>query len=959
MSGIRRALSTLAALTAISGAYATSVAAQNQFDTARPHQVEGALASHYAAYVEDRRKDILALLGPDADEPLENGQAATIALGELAEMALTSQTDESVCTDLNSLLDAIDETSIARLHSAPARGHGSKGLDTIEVEAFSHLSTLYLERAARCERVHGSGNARSEAARDRLASLMDTIRGADLAGYRHIESAWEDRLARNYLASLLSNSGTDLSQDEALAASLLLRARIAANRGEYWLVQIYVGKAVPLVASFERDATITQALLIQIFALDHLTGETVFLWADKLTSAATPATLEQKHCSSVLHRNLDNGVSTQQYLSDADPVVCDQWVNEFTYRTNAEEIHVSRYRYFVKYAPEALGTLEGPLSILHAEMRSVQDRLEREFDLRAVAAEADIDGLAEVSQGYLDVLWARRNVADTDLEDAFTAAFGPGDDDEQAFRLIQFLNDRENDDAMLKNAAISFARSSGFADEVAELERLNAIDYHPAVIVGGTGPAGESDEEFERFHRDLSSLERRAEVLSELEARLPGYFDILNPQPLSLATVQQMLGPEEAVFALATTTMGTHSFLVTTDSYSWDFEATQADAIDRASERLLWDVFADVPVPDEVDAFWNEESKGKAVFSRSVAHNLYSLTLGRHEGLLKGKTRVFTLTNTGGLANLPFAMLVPEAPQGSDSDAEDLRETTWLGDRYELGKLPSLQTLKILRERGTTVSAKPIDAMFGIGDPALGGSARDRGVTDRRARRAQTRGVRDLSRVPFTEAPRLMSRLPGTRAELDALRTEFGGSEATILLGEQATEPGLRAIDLSDADLLVFATHGVMAHQLGGLNEAALILSPIDGADATNPNTDGVVTATEIAGLDLAAQWAVLSACNTATGENGSAPGLSGLSRAFFYAGVESILASLWPVDDKISPRLTVRTITGKRNSMSRGAALQAAMRDVREDKSYDAATISYAHPMYWAPFVLIGDVAD
>ena len=106
----------------------------------------------------------------------------------------------------------------------------------------------------------------------------------------------------------------------------------------------------------------------------------------------------------------------------------------------------------------------------------------------------------------------------------------------------------------------------------------------------------------------------------------------------------------------------------------------------------------------------------------------------------------------------------------------------------------------------------------------------------------------------------------------------------------------------------------------------------------------------------LNADWVILSACNTATGDGAEAHGLGGLARAFFYAGARNLLASHWPVSDAVAPILTVRTIELERGGMARAEALQQAMREVRMDARHDTAESSWAHPFYWAPFVLIGD---
>ena len=95
------------------------------------------------------------------------------------------------------------------------------------------------------------------------------------------------------------------------------------------------------------------------------------------------------------------------------------------------------------------------------------------------------------------------------------------------------------------------------------------------------------------------------------------------------------------------------------------------------------------------------------------------------------------------------------------------------------------------------------------------------------------------------------------------------------------------------------------------------------------------------------------------TGSKG-APGLSGLARAFFYAGARNLLVSHWPVRDDVASRLTVDTLRRQAADpkLSRAEAFQQAMRAIRNDASHDSATDTWAHPNAWAPFSLIGDGA-
>ena len=130
--------------------------------------------------------------------------------------------------------------------------------------------------------------------------------------------------------------------------------------------------------------------------------------------------------------------------------------------------------------------------------------------------------------------------------------------------------------------------------------------------------------------------------------------------------------------------------------------------------------------------------------------------------------------------------------------------------------------------------------------------------------------------------------------ELRAVATALGASDNNLLLGRDATERALRNRPLNDYRVISFATHALVAGDIEGVSEPALVLTP--GSQA-NPANDGLLTATEIANLDLDANLVILSACNTAAADGAaSGRGLSGLANAFFFAGARSVAVTQWAV---------------------------------------------------------------
>ena len=115
--------------------------------------------------------------------------------------------------------------------------------------------------------------------------------------------------------------------------------------------------------------------------------------------------------------------------------------------------------------------------------------------------------------------------------------------------------------------------------------------------------------------------------------------------------------------------------------------------------------------------------------------------------------------------------------------------------------------------------------------------------------------------------------------------------------------------------------------------------------------SDALLNASEVASLRLDADWILLSACNTAGSAGLSGEALSGLTRAFFYAGGRAVMATHWPVQSEATVRLTTLTFDNfaKEPLLGKASALQQAQLALMDDRKT-------AHPIFWAPFVLVGD---
>ncbi len=437
-----------------------------------------------------------------------------------------------------------------------------------------------------------------------------------------------------------------------------------------------------------------------------------------------------------------------------------------------------------------------------------------------------------------------------------------------------------------------------------------------------------------------AALKEMQELQSRLVAKraaivaaFPQFLSLAEPEPLSVAETQSLLKPDEALVSMLVGATKTIVWVITRDRADW------ADV--SVGERALAEHVAILRLGLDPLAPGVSDSVATTVagnYDLLRAYVVYKLLLEPFEPLLAGK-RHLLLVPTGPLTSLPFQVLLTRPPRPNAPPLEAFRDAPWLIKQYALSVLPSVESLRSLRK--FAAEGRAVKPFFGLGDPVLVGppaGQRKRGASPLykfyRDGKVDIRAVRELTP------------LPDTAQELESIAKIFGVPRSALNLREKATETRVKTASLKDYRVIEFATHGLVAGDLSGLAEPALVLTPPDKPTAED---DGLLTASEIAGLTLDADWVVLSACNTAAGERVGADALSGLARAFFFAGARALLVSHWSVYSKAAVELTTRTFRNLAKAPGAGRAeafRQAMLSLIAEGRP----------PSYWAPFVVVGE---
>lgn len=381
----------------------------------------------------------------------------------------------------------------------------------------------------------------------------------------------------------------------------------------------------------------------------------------------------------------------------------------------------------------------------------------------------------------------------------------------------------------------------------------------------------------------------------------------------------------------------------------WDTTEVSAVPLGSASslEALVaaWRELVGSPTPAEASARRRSERD-----YRNVATRLRVRAWDPLRGYLEGARRVFVVPD--GAVNLVNFAALPDT-----------------GEVFLVETAPTLHYLSA--ERDLVSNTEPVNR----GILAVGGPTFTTVAPRQTARNAETDrfGCQLPGRLQFND-------LPGARAEAEEIVQFWAGpdEERLVLTGRAAQEATVKR-QIVGRQVVHLATHGfflttscrrarpnsraigaVITDMPAAWFENPLLRSGLALANANDLQTpsrsdDGLLTAEEIAGLDLAGtQWAVLSACDTGVGEIRAGEGVFGLRRALQIAGARTVIMSLWPVEDQSTRRWMGALYAGKWGSnLSTADAIRAAsLQELSARRARGAST----HPFYWAAFVAAGD---
>jgi CHAT domain-containing protein len=423
--------------------------------------------------------------------------------------------------------------------------------------------------------------------------------------------------------------------------------------------------------------------------------------------------------------------------------------------------------------------------------------------------------------------------------------------------------------------------------------------------------------------RTMQDLVSQAEqnfdqFMVEIKKDNPRYATLINPRPLTLEQAQGLLDAQTAMLAYAITKNHVIGFLLTSKS----FEARRLSV----SPRVL---------TARVQTYVDLIARGDQSGWQNASARLYAELVDPLRADLPREIKHLIIVPDGVLHYLPFETLRSVENSGpSINDAGLDQRPHFLLQDFSISYAPSATVLAELNAIAHSRIATERADLLIIAEPVIGkGSPSQFGQ----------RSTADLARALYDDEGMDLTPIPFSGAEAQKVE-QYAGPGSRVYTGREASEHHIKTGKLDNFRVIHFATHALISQRKP--ERSALILASPEG-----DGEDGFLQAREIYRLKLASDLLVLSACETARGRILAGEGTQGLAHAFFYAGAQSVVASLWKVNDEETATFMGAFYQHLAQRKSKAEALRAAKLDMMRDES--------ASPRHWASFILIGEAVS
>ncbi|UNU25114.1 CHAT domain-containing protein [Microcoleus vaginatus HSN003] len=451
-------------------------------------------------------------------------------------------------------------------------------------------------------------------------------------------------------------------------------------------------------------------------------------------------------------------------------------------------------------------------------------------------------------------------------------------------------------------------------------QQLNALEKRRVEVLNRPNYTPTQEAELEQQRQTL--IAQYQDIQTQIRATSPRYAALTQPQPLTLAQIQQQILDENTMLLQYSLGKERSYLWAVTKTSITTYELPKAADIQTNARK-----FRDAVTAPSSRNSPNQIAQANDAISQIILQPV-AAQLGQKRLLIVGD---------GILNYLPFAALSLPRKSGENGNPPLIVD-------HEIVLLPSASTLGILRQNYSD-RQPPTRTLAILADPVF--SANDERVknqstaTNLQAIESVNLGLSRSGRDNNLQ----LSRLKFTRQEAQIIQALVPANFRTESLDFEASRAVATSQNLSQYKIIHFATHGLANSTNPELS--GIILSLVD--EKGNP-LNGFLRLTDIFNLKLAADLVVLSACQTGMGQNIQGEGMVGLTRGFMYAGAQRVVVSLWSVDDEGTATLMSSFYQGMlQKGLTPAAALRAAQLEMLKQEEWRS-------PYYWAAFTLQGE---
>jgi CHAT domain-containing protein len=426
-----------------------------------------------------------------------------------------------------------------------------------------------------------------------------------------------------------------------------------------------------------------------------------------------------------------------------------------------------------------------------------------------------------------------------------------------------------------------------------------------------------------RLKKELEAAENTLEGFQlELRRASPRYASIKYPKPVGLERINKEI--------LAADTALVEFVLSEEKSFAWVVHQGKVASVILPSRREIDALIADyrASLAEKVSALTVNSAIAKLNAKSQVLYQKLFQPLAFH---LSSAQKLIIVAD-GSSVYLPFETLVRENRSADNKPVS----AEYLIERFAISYAPSASALAAIREMNSR-RASNSTGIVAFGDP-------DYTNLQSATRKAANSPLEKNSPASLAEPLFEFRQLPYTRTEVNEIAALFPATERRIFLGAEAHEEHVKTTDLSHYRYVHFAAHGKIDEEYPA--RSGIVLS-LQG----DSKEDGALQLSEVMRLKLNADLVTLSACRTGLGKLLNGEGMIGLTRAFLYAGADSVVVSLWNVNDVATADFMKSFYKHLRQGMAKDAALRQAKLDLLKGQKR-----LWQHPRFWAPFVLIGE---